>query len=63
MMLMAAATDLLVIFLALEVLSIAVHVLTDSPRPPASTEAAFTYFLLGASRAHFFYTASRSSTA
>jgi NADH-quinone oxidoreductase subunit N len=55
MMLMATATDLLVIFLALEVLSLAVYVLTgirrDSPR---STEAAFKYFLLGAFSSAFF---------
>jgi NADH-quinone oxidoreductase subunit N len=55
MMLMATATDLLVIFLALEVLSLAVYVLTgirrDSPR---STEAALKYFLLGAIASAFF---------
>jgi NADH-quinone oxidoreductase subunit N len=55
MMLMATAIDLLVIFLALEVLSLAVYVLTgirrDSPR---STEAAFKYFLLGALSSAFF---------
>jgi NADH-quinone oxidoreductase subunit N len=55
MMLMAAATDLLVIFLALEVLSIAVYVLTGIRRDsPASTEAAFKYFLLGAFSSAFF---------
>ena len=55
MILMATATDLLVIFLALEVMSLAVYVLTgirrDSPR---STEAAFKYFLLGAFASAFF---------
>ena len=55
MMLMATATDLLVIFLALEVLSLAVYVLTgirrDSPR---STEAALKYFVLGALASAFF---------
>ena len=55
MMLMATATDLLVIFLALEVLSLAVYVLTgirrDSPR---ATEAALKYFLLGALSSAFF---------
>src|SRR3954453_4455646 len=55
MMLMATATDLLVIFLALEVMSLAVYVLTgirrDSPR---STEASFKYFLLGAFSSAFF---------
>src|SRR4051812_22689025 len=55
MMLMASATDLLVIFLALEVLSIAVYVLTGIRRDsPASTEAAFKYFLLGAFSSAFF---------
>jgi NADH-quinone oxidoreductase subunit N len=55
MMLMATATDLLVIFLALEVLSIAVYVLTGIRRDsPASTEAAFKYFLLGAFSSAFF---------
>jgi NADH-quinone oxidoreductase subunit N len=55
MMLMATATDLIVIFLALEVLSIAVYVLTGIRRDsPASTEAAFKYFLLGAFSSAFF---------
>jgi NADH-quinone oxidoreductase subunit N len=55
MMLMASATDLLVIFLALEILSIAVYVLTGIRRTdPAGTEAAFKYFLLGAFSSAFF---------
>ena len=55
MMLMATATDLLVIFLALEVLSIAVYVLTGIRRDsPTATEAAFKYFLLGAFSSAFF---------
>ena len=55
MMLMAAATDLLVIFLALEVLSLAVYVLTGLRRDSAAaTEAAFKYFLLGAFASAFF---------
>ena len=55
MMLMAMATDLLVIFLALEVLSLAVYVLTGIRRDsPAATEAAFKYFLLGAFSSAFF---------
>ena len=55
MMLMATATDLLVIFLALEVLSIGVYVLTGIRRESAvSTEAAFKYFLLGAFSSAFF---------
>src|SRR5687768_6070133 len=55
MMLMAAATDLLVIFLALEVLSLAVYVLTGLRRSSvAGAEAAFKYFLLGAFSSAFF---------
>ncbi len=49
MMLMAAATDLIVIFLGLEVMSIAVYVLAGIwRRQLRSTEAALKYFLLGA---------------
>src|SRR5262249_28113921 len=55
MILMATATDLLVIFLALEVLSIGVYVLTGIRRGWAtSTEAAMKYFLLGAFSSAFF---------
>jgi NADH-quinone oxidoreductase subunit N len=55
MMLMATASDLLVIFLALEVLSLAVYVLTGLRRDSAAaTEAAFKYFLLGAFSSAFF---------
>jgi NADH-quinone oxidoreductase subunit N len=55
MMLMAMASDLLVIFLALEVLSLAVYVLTGIRRDSATgTEAAFKYFLLGAFSSAFF---------
>jgi len=55
MMLMAAAVDLLVIFLALEVLSLSVYVLTALRRDSAqSAEAAFKYFLLGAFSSAFF---------
>jgi NADH-quinone oxidoreductase subunit N len=55
MMLMAAATDLLVIFLALEVLSLSVYVLTGLRRSdPAGAEAAFKYFLLGSFSSAFF---------
>ena len=64
MMLMATATDLLVIFLALEILSLAVYVLTgirrDSPRAPrrrSSTSCS------ARSRARSSSTASRSPTA
>jgi len=55
MMLMATASDLLVIFLALEVMSIAVYVLTGIRRDSATaTEAAFKYFLLGGFSSAFF---------
>src|SRR6185312_9906468 len=55
MMLMATATDLLVIFLALEVLSLAVYVLTGIRRDSAlATEGALKYFLLGAFSSAFF---------
>jgi len=55
MMLMATASDLLVIFLALEVLSLAVYVLTGIRRDsPIAVEAAFKYFLLGAFSSAFF---------
>ncbi|MEP6592575.1 MAG: NADH-quinone oxidoreductase subunit N [Acidobacteriota bacterium] len=55
MMMMAAATDLLVVFLALEILSLAVYVLTGIRRSSAGgAEAAFKYFLLGAFSSAFF---------
>ena len=55
MMLMVQATDLLLIFLALETMSIAVYVLTGLRRDQVqSTEAAFKYFLLGAFASSFF---------
>jgi NADH-quinone oxidoreductase subunit N len=55
MMMMAAATDLLVIFLALEILSLSVYVLTGIRRDSAAgAEAAFKYFLLGAFSSAFF---------
>jgi NADH-quinone oxidoreductase subunit N len=55
MMLMASATDLLVIFLALEVLSLAVYVLTGIRRSSAAgAEASFKYFLLGSFSSAFF---------
>src|SRR5206468_11993769 len=55
MMLMATASDLLVIFLALEVLSLAVYVLTGIRRDSAAgAEGAFKYFLLGAFSSAFF---------
>lgn len=55
MMMMATATDLLVIFIALEILSLGVYVLTGIRRDNiAGTEAAFKYFLLGAFSSAFF---------
>jgi len=55
MMLMGSATDLLVIFLALEIFSLSVYVLTGIRRASqAGAEAAFKYFLLGAFSSAFF---------
>jgi NADH-quinone oxidoreductase subunit N len=55
MMLMAMATDLLIIFLALEVMSLAVYVLTAIRRESAaSVEGAFKYFILGGFSSAFF---------
>jgi NADH-quinone oxidoreductase subunit N len=55
MMLMATASDLLLIFLALEVLSLAVYVLTGIRREQqTATEAALKYFLLGGFSSAFF---------
>ncbi len=55
MMLIAVATDLLVIFLALEVFSLALYVLTGlRRREVSSTEGAFKYFLLGGFASAFF---------
>jgi NADH-quinone oxidoreductase subunit N len=49
MMLMAVAADLIVVFLALEMLSIPLYILAGFARPQAeSEEAALKYFLLGA---------------
>jgi NADH-quinone oxidoreductase subunit N len=55
MIMMATANDLLVVFVALEILSLAVYVLTGIRRDdPQGTEAAFKYFLLGAFSSAFF---------
>jgi NADH-quinone oxidoreductase subunit N len=55
MIMMGSATDLLVIFIGLEILSLAVYVLTGIRRDtPEGTEAAFKYFLLGAFSSAFF---------
>ncbi|MDD5466966.1 MAG: NADH-quinone oxidoreductase subunit N [Anaerolineales bacterium] len=54
MMLMAMAADLIVVFLALELLSIPLYVLAGFARPRQdSEEAALKYFLLGAFAAGF----------
>lgn len=55
MMLMAAATDLIVIFLGLETMSMAVYVLAGIRRQSVkANEAALKYFLLGAFASGFF---------
>ncbi|MSO45715.1 MAG: NADH-quinone oxidoreductase subunit N [Acidobacteria bacterium] len=55
MIMMATANDLLVIFIALEIMSLAVYVLTGIRRDnPQGSEAAFKYFLLGAFASAFF---------
>ena len=55
MMLMAMAADLIVVFLALELLSIPLYILAGFARPrPDSEEAALKYFLLGAFAGGFF---------
>jgi NADH-quinone oxidoreductase subunit N len=55
MMLMASGTDLLVIFLALELMSLSLYVLAGTFRTrPAGNEAALKYFLLGAFASGFF---------
>jgi NADH-quinone oxidoreductase subunit N len=55
MVMIAMASDLLVIFVALEILSLAVYVLTGIRRESAQgSEAAFKYFLLGAFSSAFF---------
>jgi NADH-quinone oxidoreductase subunit N len=48
MVLLAAASDLLVVFIALEVLSLALYVMAGATRRMAAEEAAMKYFLLGA---------------
>jgi NADH-quinone oxidoreductase subunit N len=49
MMLMAQATDLIIVFLALELLSIPLYILSGFARPRLSSEeSAMKYFLLGA---------------
>ncbi|HEX5882840.1 MAG TPA: NADH-quinone oxidoreductase subunit NuoN [Actinomycetota bacterium] len=48
MILLAAASDLLVVFIALEILSLSLYVLAGETRRLAAQEAAMKYFLLGA---------------
>ncbi|NDJ34235.1 MAG: NADH-quinone oxidoreductase subunit N [Chloroflexi bacterium] len=55
MMLMALANDLILVFLALELLSIPLYILSGFDREnPRSEEAALKYFLLGAFSSAFF---------
>ena len=55
MMLMGATNDLLVIFVALEIMSLAVYVMTGIKRTSEQgAEAAFKYFVLGALSSAFF---------
>jgi NADH-quinone oxidoreductase subunit N len=55
MMLMGATNDLLIIFLALEIMSLGVYVLTGLKRASESgAEAAFKYFVLGGFSSAFF---------
>jgi len=64
MVFMAAANDLIVIFLALEIMSVAVYVLVGMLRREVrSNEASLKYFLLGAFATGFLLYASPSSTA
>ena len=48
MVLLAAASDLLVVFIALEILSLALYVMAGANRRATAQEAAMKYFLLGA---------------
>lgn len=55
MMVMGSATDLMVVFLALEAFSLALYILTSLNRQnPRSSEAGMKYFLLGAFASAFF---------
>jgi NADH-quinone oxidoreductase subunit N len=55
MMMMASTNDLLVVFIALEIMSLAVYVLTGIKRSSgAGAEAALKYFILGAFSSAFF---------
>jgi len=48
MIVLAAATDLLVVFIALEILSLALYIMAGATRRARAQEAAMKYFLLGA---------------
>jgi NADH-quinone oxidoreductase subunit N len=48
MVLLAAASDLLVVFIALEILSLALYIMAGATRRARAQEAAMKYFLLGA---------------
>ncbi|GIV77143.1 NADH-quinone oxidoreductase subunit N [Litorilinea aerophila] len=55
MVMMGSATDLIAIFLALEILSLALYILSGlHQQNPRSTEASMKYFLLGAFASSFF---------
>jgi NADH-quinone oxidoreductase subunit N len=55
MMIMGAATDLIIVFLALEIFSLALYILSGLNRQePRSSEAGLKYFLLGAFASAFF---------
>jgi NADH-quinone oxidoreductase subunit N len=55
MMLMGSTNDLLVVFLALEIMSLGVYILTGIKRSSeAGAEGAFKYFVLGAFSSAFF---------
>jgi len=55
MMMMGTATDLIVVFIALEIFSLALYILTGLHREsPRSSEASMKYFLLGAFASAFF---------
>jgi NADH-quinone oxidoreductase subunit N len=55
MMMMASTNDLLVVFVALEIMSLGVYVMTGIKRDsPAGAEASFKYFVLGAFSSAFF---------
>ncbi len=54
MTLITAAADLIVVFLALEILSLSLYVLTGLSGRAAATEASMKYFLLGAFSSAFF---------